>query len=271
MCWVIKASSSGCYHWKRVFSKKELEEKQLTQKVKKAFRDSREAYGSPRVYRKLKQDGFRVSKKKIEKTMKVLGLRARKKRKYRPTTLSNHKETLSPNLVERKFDRGEKGKVWLSDITYLRIGNSWAYLDVVLDAHSRKVVGWSLDSHMKSSLVLSALRKAYARERPKEGLLLHSDRGSQYASKDYRSFIKMMKAKQSMSRKGNCWDNDPMESFFDSLKCEYAHHELFQSLEGARRGLFWWIESFYNRQRLHSSLGYRSPACFEEKTMSDSA
>ena len=118
--------------------------------------------------------------------------------------------------MERKFDRGEKGKVWLSDITYLRIGNSWAYLDVVLDAHSRKVVGWSLDSHMKSPLVLSALRKAYARERPKEGLLLHSDRGSQYASKDYRDFIKMMKANQSMSRKGNCWDNAPMESFFDS-------------------------------------------------------
>jgi putative transposase len=264
-------SSSGYYHWKRVFSKRTLEEAQIAQRVKKAFRDSRDAYGSPRVYRKLKQDGLKVSKKRVEKTMRTLGLRARKRRKYRPTTLSKHREILSQNLVARKFDRGVKGKVWLADITYLKVGNTWGYLAVVLDGHTRKVVGWSLENHMRSSLVLSALRKAYARERPKEGFLLHSDRGSQYASKDYRDFIATIKAQQSMSRKGNCWDNAPMESFFDSLKCEYTHHESFQTLEDARRGLFWWIEAFYNRQRLHSSLGYKSPACFEEKTMTDIA
>ncbi len=167
--------------------------------------------------------------------------------------------------MARRFDRGAKNQVWLSDITYLRLKYGWAYLAAIIDGHSRKIVGFSVNDHMRVELVSEALTSAYWRERPEKGLLLHSDRGSQYASDDYRRLIKSFHMTQSMSRRGDCWDNAPMESFFDSLKTELIENRTFEDVQEAKTTIFEWIEVFYNRKRIHSALGYLSPACFEEK------
>jgi putative transposase len=172
---------------------------------------------------------------------------------------------IAENLVDRQFDRGAKNRVWLSDITYLRLRNGWAYLAAIIDGHSRKVVGFSVNDHMRVELVSEALSSAYWRERPEKDLLLHSDRGSQYASESYRGLINSFQMTQSMSRRGNCWDNAPMESFFDTLKTELIDNKIFASVYETKTMIFEWIEVFYNRKRLHSALWYLSPACFEEK------
>ncbi|MFK7873489.1 MAG: IS3 family transposase, partial [Oligoflexales bacterium] len=163
-------------------------------------------------------------------------------------------------------------KVWLSDITYIPTNHGWVYLAVIMDAHTRKIIGWSLKKHMEKSLVIGALRSALCSLQQKpHGIVLHSDRGSQYASSAYRRILKKYELKQSMSGKGDCWDNAPMESFFDSIKTEHISGEKFDNLADAQSSIFEWIEIFYNRQRLHSSLGYQSPACFESRYMTESA
>ncbi len=199
--------------------------------------------------------------------MRENGLRAKKRRKYRVTTDSRHSLPISPNLVARHFDRGFANRVWLSDITYLPTKSGWAYLATVMDAHTRKIIGWSLADHMRASLVADALKFATGRMQPGAGVILHSDRGSQYASQEYRQLLAGYGFLQSMSRRGNCWDNAPMESFFDTLKTEHAFHEKYRDVCHARERIFEWIEVFYNRERMHSALGYVSPACFEQRSM----
>ncbi len=271
MCSILLVSRSGFYDWKHLSPEKAKSRYNLLRTIEKVHQGSRKTYGSPRIYRQLKGMGFSVSKSTVERIMREYGIKAKKRRKYRVTTDSKHSLPISPNLVDRVFDRGAPNKVWLSDITYLPTNNGWAYLATVMDAHTRKIVGWSVADNMKTNLVLSALELAIGRENPESGTILHSDRGSQYASSEYRSMVGKNGFLQSMSRKGNCWDNAPMESFFDTLKTEHVYHENYKNTEDVRRKIFEWIEVFYNRERIHSSLGYVSPSCFHERHMAKEA
>jgi putative transposase len=264
LCSVLRVSHGGYYAWSHRPSKGKKRFDILTA-VRQVHKDSRESYGSPRVFKALRAANMSVSKSTVERIMRAHKLRGKKRRCFRKTTDSNHTLPIAENIVARRFDRGARNLVWLSDITYLRLRNGWAYLAAIMDGHSRKIVGFSVNDHMRVELVSEALASAYWRERPEKGMLLHSDRGSQYASDDYRNLIKSFDMTQSMSRRGNCWDNAPMESFFDSLKTELIGNRVFEDLNMAKSTVFEWIEVFYNRQRTHSALGYISPACFEEK------
>lgn len=271
MCFLFGVSRSGFYNWKKYFPERNRREYELVRTIEKVHQGSRKTYGSPRIWRQVKALGFQVSKRKVEKIMKENGIRGKKKRRYRATTDSKHSLPISPNVVNREFDRGAPNRVWLSDITYLETDAGWAYLATVMDAHTRKILGWSVADHMRVDLVASALQLAVGREKSPAGVILHSDRGSQYASEEYRSLLKQHALIQSMSRKGNCWDNAPMESFFDTFKTEHAYHEQYRDQWHAREKIFEWIEVFYNRRRMHSSLGYVSPACFEQIIMAKAA
>jgi len=195
--------------------------------------------------------------------MRRLGLRARRSRRYRVTTRVNPKRLAAPNRLNREFAAPAPDRKWLSDITYIRTGEGWLYLAVVLDLYSRQVVGWALGPYLRDELTLSALKMALGRRSVGDGLLHHSDRGSQYASQDYHQLLAGNGIVASMSRPGNAYDNAPMESFFATLKSELLHHHRFQSRDQARRAIFEYIEVFYNRQRLHSALDYQSPVEFE--------
>lgn len=271
MCSVLGVSRSGFYSWKHRNPPRSRMRLALVRAIEKVFLGSKGAYGSPRIYRHLKALGYRVSKRRVEFLMREYGLRARKRRAFRTTTNSKHNYPVSPNLVDRKFDRGRRNSVWLSDITYLETEKGWVYLAAVMDAHTRKIVGWSLADHLRSELATTALQSALNREDHPLDVIVHSDRGVQYASRDYRRIMLSHNLRQSMSRQGNCWDNAPMESFFDTLKTEHVHHQQYRDLSDARGHLFYWIEVFYNRQRLHSSLGYKSPCCFERDSVAKAA
>jgi transposase InsO family protein len=274
LCSVLDVSKSGYYNWKRKGpdNPKGSNRLRLIRTIEKVHLGSRGSYGSPRVYAHIKGMGFKVSKATVERIMKEFGIIGKKKRKFRPkTTICAPKAIVSPNLLDRKFDQGAPGKVWLADITYLKVNKHWAYLATVLDGHSRKIVGWSVQETLDRSLPIAALEMAINREHPPEGLIHHSDRGSQYASADYRQILLNSSILQSMSRKGNCWDNAPMESFYDSLKCEHVYDCRFQNLSEARRSIFEWIEVFYNRVRLHSALGYKTPSCAHEIIMANAS
>lgn len=264
----MSVSTSAYYDW-RSDNRRDRDRRsyELLRVVEKIFHGSDRAYGSPRVWRHARALGHRVSKTKIERMMREYGLRAKKHRRFVVTTDSQHDLPVAPNVVDRKFDRGAPDLVWLSDITYIPTQSGWTYLAIVMDAHSRKILGWSLSESLERQLVIDALKAAMSHRGWPRNVILHSDRGSQFASLEYVSLIANAGCVQSMSRKGNCWDNAPMESFFDSLKTEYVRDQNFANRDEAYRGLFWWIEMRYNRQRLHSSLGYRSPACFEEETV----
>ncbi len=268
ICKVLSVSPSAFYDWRSEQRRKRNErEYQLLRTVEKVFQGSDESYGSPRMWRHIRALGFKVSKAKIERVMRVNGMRAKKRRKFVSTTDSKHSLPIASNVLNRQFDQGAIDRVWLSDITYISTQAGWAYLATVMDAHSRKIIGWSLSDSLESKLVVEAMKSAIRLRGRPVGVIVHSDRGSQYASHEYVDLIRKAGFVQSMSRKGNCWDNAPMESFFDSLKTEYVHHARFAHLQEAYQGLFYWIEIRYNRQRMHSSLGYRSPACFEDETM----
>jgi putative transposase len=239
--------------------------------IRQVHKESRQSYGSPRVFKALRDTNVKVSKSTVERIMREHNIRGKKRRSVKRTTDSKHAMPIAENIVERRFDRGSKNLVWLSDITYLRLKHGWAYLAAIIDGHSRKIVGFSVKDHMRVELVSEALTSAYWRERPEKGLLLHSDRGSQYASDDYRRLIKSFHMIQSMSRRGDCWDNAPMESFFDTLKTELIDNRIFEDIDEAKTMIFEWIEVFYNRKRIHSALGYLSPACFEEKYLAKAA
>ena len=221
------------------------------------------AYGSPRIHAELKAKGIRVSRKRVERLMRQNGLKARQKRRFRKTTDSNHSFPIAPNVLERQFDVEAPNSVWVTDVTYIATTQGWLYLAVMLDLFSRRVVGWAVSEWNDTALALLALERARGSRRPRAGLIHHSDRGSPYASEDYRAALKIHGMVPSMSRSGDCWDNAVAESFFASLRAEWVDHQQYPTRVEATRSLGEYIDRFYNPVRRHSHLGYVSPIEFE--------
>jgi len=266
MCRALEVSRSGFYAWrKRPESRRSIKNRLLVDKIKEVHQKSRKTYGSPRVHVQLVAEGERCGRSRVERLMRANEIRAKQKRKFVLTTDSKHDLPVASNILERKFAVDEPNTVWLSDITYIPTDEGWLYLAGVLDLCSRTAVGWSMSETLEKTLVLDALKMAYQRRRPGKGLLHHSDRGSQYASDDYGYLLKSYGMRMSMSRKGDCWDNAVMESFFGTLKKELVHNRRYRTRAEARQDIFEFIEVFYNRERLHSSLGYMSPADYEKQ------
>jgi transposase InsO family protein len=225
--------------------------------------ESRQNYGSPRIFRELQARGQSCNVKTVARIMRENDIVAKRRRKFRSTTDSNHNLPVAENLLDRQFTVAAPNVAWVSDITYIPTREGWLYLGTVQDLYSRRIVGWSLQERMTRQLVIDALQMAVDRRRPSAGLLHHSDRGSQYASDDYQAMLARHGMTCSMSRRGNCWDNAVMESFYSTLKTELIYHCDFQSRDDARRAIVEYIEMFYNAIRRHSSLGYLSPAAYE--------
>lgn len=266
-CKVLGVSSSGYYAWlKRPPSKRAVANQNLLNDIQRIHWNSHKRYGSPRVLAALRSEGKNIGKSRIEKLMRDNDLRALSKKRVRiSTTDSKHNLPVAPNLVDRNFSAISPNDKWLADITYIPTGEGWLFLAAILDLCTRKIVGWAMRDHMRTELPLAALMMAIQRQRPQPGLIHHSDRGSQYASHDYSDALAKAGMVQSMSRKGNCWDNAPMESFFHTLKTELVHHRNYATREDAKRDLFLYIEGFYNHQRIHSALGYLTPDQMEKK------
>lgn len=266
-CKALGVSPSGYYAWlKRQPSKRAVANQNLLSDIRRIHWNSHKRYGSPRVHAALRTEGQRVSRRRVEKLMRLNDLQAISKRRVRITTTdSRHNLPVAPNILDRNFGALAPNQKWLADITYIFTAEGWLYLAAVLDIYSRKIVGWAMRDHMRTELPLAALTMAIQRQRPQPGLIHHSDRGSQYASHDYQRALAAVEITPSMSRKGNCWDNAPMESFFHTLKTELVHHKNYATKEDAKRDLFQYIEGFYNRQRIHSALGYLTPEQMEQK------
>jgi transposase InsO family protein len=267
MCRVLDVSTSGFYaaEARPMCAQARMDEKLLVQ-VRASFTTHRKRYGSPRIHRHLRNTGTRVSSKRIARLMQQDGLVARPKRRFVRTTDSAHAQPLAPNTLARDFASAPAralNSTWVSDITYLPTGMGWLYLAVVLDLASRRVVGWATSASLDTALPLTALQRALATRHAPAGLLHHSDRGSQYASHAFRACLAAHRGIASMSRRGNCWDNAVAESFFATLEWELLTDERFASHTAMERALVTFIDSWYNRERMHSSLGYRSPADFE--------
>ena len=264
-CAVLGVSRAGYYAWRdRPVSARAARRERIAGRIRVAHEANRRVYGSPRVHQVLLAEGERVCRNTVAGIMRQIGIRARTKRKFVPrTTDSNHHRPVAPNLLERRFDAERPNQKWAVDITYVPTAEGWLYLAGVMDLCSRRIVGWSMADHMRSELVLDALAMAMARRQPPPGLLHHSDQGVQYASEDYQHLLDRHEMRPSMSGRGDCWDNAPKESFWSTIKTELIHHENYATREQARQSIFEYIETFYNRTRLHSSLGYRSPEAFE--------
>jgi putative transposase len=264
ICRVLDVSTSGYYAWtERGASCRSRRDVDLGAKVLAAHAASKGRYGSPRVHAELRAAGEKVGRKRIARLMKQAHLEGRKRRRFRKTTDSNHRLPIAPNLLERDFTATAPNQAWVTDITFLWTQQGWLYLAAILDLFSRRVVGWATSSNVDRHLALAALRTALRDRRPSEGLVHHSDRGSTYASGDYRSALEEHGIECSMSRKGDCWDNAVAESFFASLKREVEELETLESHAHANLVLADYIDKFYNLQRRHSTIGYRSPTEFE--------
>ena len=267
MCDVLGVSPAGYYAWRsRAESRRSAANRELVDDIKRVHRDTSGRYGSPRIHAELKAQGRGVSRGRIERLMRHHGIRAIMARPRRVrTTDSRHDFPIAPNLLDRNFTATAPNRIWLADITYVETDQGWLYLATVLDLYSRKIVGWAMCDHLRADLPLAALRMAISAQRPGAGLIHHSDRGVQYASADYRKVMQSAGFRASMSRKADCYDNAPMESFFHTLKTELVHHRQYATREEAKRDIFAYIEGFYNRIRRHSAIGYISPIEMELK------
>ncbi len=264
MCQALKVSKSGYYAWlRRPESQRARQNRQLLGQIRVVHERSRKTYGSPRVTAELHAEGVRCSENRVTRLMRLGGIRAKTKRKFKATTDSRHGHPVAPNLLDRQFTVDRPNRVWVSDITYIWTAEGWLYLAGVLDLYSRMVVGWSMNNRVTGELTRDALLQAIGRRHVLPGLLHHSDRGSQYAAGEYQGLLVQHGMICSMSRKGDCYDNAVMESFFATLKTELVLWEQFATREQAKAKIFDYIEVFYNRQRRHSSLGYYSPVEFE--------
>jgi putative transposase len=263
-CAVLAVSTSGYQAWKRGGSpnRKRLTDAQMLALIQAIHQELKGAYGSPRMVIELRDRGFPASKERVERLMRDNGIRARHKRRFKATTDSKHSLPVAPNVLARDFTPAAPNQVWTADMTYIWTDEGWLYLAVVLDLFNREVVGWSLKPRMTSDIVIDALAMAWFRRKPAPGLIHHSDRGSQYASHAFQAQLKEYGMVCSMSRKGNCWDNAPTESFFNSFKNERVHGTRYETREEAIADAFDYIEPFYNRRRRHSTLGYISPQQF---------
>lgn len=264
MCQVLEVSRSGYYAWlKRPKSNRKQLNEELVERIKKVFNQSRQTYGSPRITYALKNQGIACSKNRVARLMKENNIKPKTKRKFKATTNSKHNYPVADNILNRNFNPTAPNQAWVADITYIPTDEGWLYLAAVVDLFNRKVVGWAMDSTMTKELVISALKQAIGRYNPPAGIIHHSDRGTQYASYEYQELLKKHGFISSMSRKGNCYDNACMESFFGTLKTELIYLTRFKTRAEARLAVFDYIEVFYNRTRLHSKLGYKSPVDFE--------
>lgn len=265
MCKTLEVSRSGFYSWLgRGESDRACEDRRLTTLIHGIFDESRGIYGVPRVHQTLQQRGQRCSRKRVARLMGRAGLRSKTKRRFRvKTTDSKHGHPIAPDRLGQDFTARAANQVWVSDITYLATDEGWLYLASTMDLFSRRIVGWSMSSTLHATIVVDALRMAIDQRLPSAGLVHHSDRGVQYASAEFRAVLAAHGLVASMSRKGNCYDNAAKESFFHTLKTELANHEHYRTRDEARASVFDYIEAFYNRQRIHSTLGYLSPSDFE--------
>ena len=269
ICRVMQVSRSGFYDYLRKYNVQgpvDPIQNALEARIKEIFNESKGTYGSRRMVKKLKSEGYDVGRYRIRNLMRKIKLKAKTPKRYKVTTDSNHSYTIAPNVVNRQFSADAPNKLWTTDITYLWTMEGWMYLAVVLDLFSRQVVGWAMDKHMKVQLTLDALAMAYWRRKPEPGLIHHSDRGIQYACDQYQRQLEQFKMIPSMSRKGDCWDNSPTERFFRSLKYEHLLSCMLPTREAAKRETLEYI-TFYNAYRLHSTLGYKSPMEFEREIL----
>ena len=266
MCRVLEVSRSGYYRWlKHKPSQRQLDNRSLDAEIRQIYDDSKGRYGSPKITRELRDRGRKVGKNRVAKRMRQTGLRSKIRRKYKVTTDSKHNFPVAPNLLERNFTAQVPDTVWVSDITYLATRTGWLYLTVIIDLFSRIVVGWALSSSLSHEMVVVALKRAIRRRRPAKGLIFHSDRGVQYACNDFRQELDKHEFIQSMSRKGDCWDNAVAESFFGILKTELIYHQRYEGHQDTLHSIFEYIEVFYNRQRRHSTIEYLCPSEYEKQ------
>ena len=267
MCKVLGLSASGYYAWRnRPESPRAAANRALLDDIARIHAESCGTYGSPRVHAVLRGHGRRVGRSRIERLMRRAGIRGLAAlRRRASTTDSRHDYPIAPNRLARNFTAARPNQVWLADLTYIPTAEGWLYLAAILDMHTRKIVGWCMRQTLHAEIAIDALNMAIERQRPAPGLIHHSDRGIQYAAEAYRQTLAGSGISPSMSRKGNCWDNAPMESFFHTLKTERVHHRVYATRAEARRDLFQYIEGFYNPRRLHSALGYLSPEEMERR------
>ncbi|HEX8953837.1 MAG TPA: IS3 family transposase [Polyangia bacterium] len=265
LCRVLEVSRSGFYAWcRRPASQRAVDDSRLVADVAAIFDDNKRRYGSQRITRELRDSGVRVGRHRVRRLMHQLGLRARRRRRWVRTTDSRHSHPIAANLLARNFSVDAPNRAWVADITYVPTKMGWLYLAVVIDLFSRAVVGWSMSRRIDGKLTLDALDAALLRRRVEPGLIAHSDRGTQYAATDYQQRLQQHGMLCSMSRKGNCWDNAVAESFFATLKIELLGDDVFADQATAQKLVFEYIETYYNRCRRHSTLGYVTPAAYEE-------
>ena len=265
MCKVLEVSTSGYYAWRdRPPSKREMANRVLTAKIKEEFEKSAETYGSPRIYQVMRKLGLMCSPKRVARLMRAAGLKAKQTRRYRSTTKRNKADRAAPNRLKRDFSATAPNRKWVTDITYIATQEGWLYLAVIMDLFSRRIVGWAMSNRMTSDLTLRALDMAIRHCRPEPGLIHHSDQGSQYTDSEYQAVLADHSIVASMNGVGTWYDNAPMESFFGTLKSELVHHRAYRTRAEASPDLFYYIEAWYNRRRLHSALGYESPETYEQ-------
>jgi len=265
MCDLLDVRPSGYYAWtRRRPIERQARQLRLVEAIRVTHRRSRGVYGSPRVHAALKKQGIACSRKRVERLMRQEQIRSSRHKRFRVrTTDSSHGRPVMANVLDRQFEQPTPDQAWVTDITYVATAEGWLYLASVMDLCSRRIIGWAAADHQRTELATEALEMAIRDRCPDEGLLHHSDRGTQYASEDYQALLERHGIRCSMSRSGNCWDNAAMESFFKTFKVELVYQEHYATREEARKSIQEYIELFYNRQRLHSSLGYRSPVEFE--------
>jgi putative transposase len=265
MCKVLNVSSSGYYAWrKRPVSAREVANQQLLEKIEVVHTESHETYGSPRVYHELKAQGVACSENRVARLMRLHHIRAKQTKRYKVTTRRNKAHPVAPNLLKRNFVAHRPDQVWLADITYIPTLEGWLYLATILDLYTRRIVGWAMSDRMTSDLTISTLEMAISQRQPDPGLIHHSDQGSQYTDGTYQALLKDHGIRASMNGVGSWYDNAPMESFFGTLKSELVHHCAYHTRDEAKADLFFYIEAFYNRRRLHSALDYLSPEAYEQ-------
>jgi transposase InsO family protein len=272
MCRLLEVTRQGYYAWRnRAPSTRVADDEALSAVIREVFDESRQSYGSPRVLAALRTRGLRVSKRRVERAMRGMGLTPPTCGRHCKTTIQNPMDAPAPNTLDRDFTASRPNERWVTDITYVWTAAGWSYIAAILDLFSRRVVGWAISSSLETSLVDRALSMALLNRRPHEALLYHSDRGCQYTSHDHRKRLADLGISVSMSRKGNCWDNAVSESFFATMKRELIHRRAWLSREDLRRAVFEYIEVFYNRRRIHSFLNYKTPTQFEQEYVATAA
>lgn len=265
LCKVVDVSTSAYYRWlQEPTSKRQANDQRLDKAIFTIFNQHKARYGATRIYRTLKDEGWQVTEERVSRRMKVMGLASKAARKYTVTTDSDHNKYVSDNLLQQNFSARQANEKWVTDISYIPTDEGWLYLCVIIDLYSRAVIGWAMDKRMKTDLVCNALKMALFRRSMPKGVIIHSDKGSQYCSNDFQKLLKQHSLISSMSGKGCCYDNAACESFFGTLKVELVHDESYKTRVQAKSSIFEYIEAYYNTKRKHSTINYMTPKQFED-------